>query len=76
VRVADLRVPVRMPGILDGPGVALQAESFLPQQLSDGVRGNLMPRGNQLGTQRTGRLRRPTRAYSRRSTCATLLSPG
>ena len=59
VDVAELRVPVRVPLALDGLGVALQAEPLGPQQVTDGVGGDLVALAGQLGRQVAGRLRRP-----------------
>src|SRR5262249_56599344 len=57
--VTEPRVPVRVPGTFDGLGVALQAEPFLPQQVTHGMGGDLMSLGGQLGCQRPRRPRRP-----------------
>jgi hypothetical protein len=55
----ELRIPVRMLGTFNGLGIALPAEPLLPYQVTDGIRGDLMTMGRQLGRQRAGRLRRP-----------------
>jgi hypothetical protein len=57
--VAELGVPVRVPLAPDGPGVALQAEPFLPQQVTDGVSTGPVPLAGQLRSQLAGRLRGP-----------------
>ena len=50
--VAELGVPVGVPGALDGLGVGLQAEPLVPQQVSDRIRGDPVPLAGQLGRQR------------------------
>ncbi len=59
IDVAELRVPVRVLAALDGLGVALQAEPLRPQQVTHGVRADLMALAGQFLRQRAGRLRRP-----------------
>jgi hypothetical protein len=59
VEVSELRIPVRVLGALDRLGVALQAETLLSQQVTDGVGRDLVPGPGQLLGQRPSRFRRP-----------------
>jgi hypothetical protein len=59
VDVTELRVPVRVLLALDGLGVGLQAEPLLPQQVTDGVRRDLVALAGQFRRQAAGRLGRP-----------------
>ncbi len=57
--IPELRVPVRVLAALDGLGVALQTEPLLPEQVTDGVRRDLMALAGQLGRQLPGGFRGP-----------------
>ena len=59
VDVTELRVPVRVLRSLDRLGVALQAESLLPQQVSHGIGTDPVALAGQLARQRAGRLGGP-----------------
>jgi hypothetical protein len=46
--VPELRIPVRVPLAFQSPGVALQPESLLPQEVTDGVRAEPVALAGQL----------------------------
>ena len=57
--VAELRIPVRVPGALDDPRAALEAESLPPQQLGHGIRADPVALAGQLPREPPRRFRRP-----------------
>ncbi len=59
VEIAELGIPVRMLASLDGLGVGLQAEAFLPQQVGNGVRTDFVPGPGQFPREVAGGLDRP-----------------
>ncbi len=59
IEVAELGVPVGALSTLDGLGVGLQTEAFLPQQAGDRVGADPVALPRQLRCQLPSRLRRP-----------------
>jgi len=59
VETVELGIPVRMSASLNGLGVGLKTEAFLPQQVRDGVRTDFVSGPGQLPRQRAGRLHGP-----------------
>jgi hypothetical protein len=72
VEVTELRVPVRDLVALDGLGVALQAEAFLPQQVSHRVGAGAATLPGELARQRPQRLGRPPQRRHRITALITL----
>ncbi len=65
IDVAELGVAVGMLSAFDGPGVGLQAEAFLPQQVPDRVSAHLVSPTGELDREIPGRLRRPAQRRHR-----------
>jgi hypothetical protein len=65
VDVAELRVAVGVVGAFQDPGVALQAEACLAQQVADRVRAHPVALRGQLGGQVTGGLGGPAQRRHR-----------
>ncbi|GAA2978384.1 hypothetical protein Sfulv_60320 [Streptomyces fulvorobeus] len=65
VDVVELGIPVGMLGTFEGLGVGLEAESLLPQKVSDGIRRDTVALPGELVGESAGGLRRPAQRRHR-----------